>query len=308
MKDIEREKIIQYFNYNITLEHSAIIQYLFHAYTIGDAETENELEEIAREEMRHLRMFAHKVVELGGKPAIFDRAAVFLNAPTYEELIQLDIDAELMAIQEYKRQREDITEESAKKILTRAIEDETAHSILFKKMKENVKNIVKNGSSEIDENMAKVVQLLNTVLQKQYQKILEHLFQSFILRHKNPILSDEIEQKAIDQMKHFGWIAEEISEKGYSIDVNLPKAKAIENPQDIVKTIKEEESIAKNEFQDISTKVESPDLSWILQRIANREIHYTDLEKFLGSNEVDAKTASEIVKAFTVGSLFKKGG
>ncbi|MCX7760172.1 MAG: ferritin-like domain-containing protein [Hydrogenothermaceae bacterium] len=308
MRDLEREKIIQYFNYNITLEHSAIIQYLFHAYTIGDAETENELEEIAREEMKHLRMFAHKVVELGGKPAIFDRAAVFLNAPTYEDLIQLDIDAELMAIQEYKRQRDEITEESAKKILTRAIEDETAHSVIFKKMKENVKNIVKNGSSEIDENMAKVVQLLNTVLQKQYQKILEHLFQSFMLRHKNPILSDEVEQKAIDQMKHFGWIAEEISEKGFSIDVNLPKAKPMENPQDIIKAVKEEEITAKKEFQEISSKVESPDLSWILQRIADREIHYTDLERFLNSNDVDAKMASEIVKAFTVGSLFKRGG
>ncbi|WP_367576063.1 ferritin-like domain-containing protein, partial [Nocardia mangyaensis] len=59
MKDLEREKIIQYYNYNISLEHSAIIQYLFQAYTIGEAETENELEEIAREEMKHLRMFAH---------------------------------------------------------------------------------------------------------------------------------------------------------------------------------------------------------------------------------------------------------
>jgi len=85
------------------LGHSTIIQYLFHAYTIGEAETENEIEEIAREEIGHLRMFAHKVVELGGDPAISERASVFLHAPTLEELMQLNIDAELMAIKEYSK-------------------------------------------------------------------------------------------------------------------------------------------------------------------------------------------------------------
>lgn len=308
MKDLEREKIIQYFNYNITLEHSAIIQYLFHAYTIKDAETENELEEIAREEMKHLRMFAHKVVELGGTPAIFDRAAVFLNAPTFEELMQLNIDAELMAIDEYKRQRDEIKDESARRILTRAIQDETAHSIIFKKMKENIKELSKNGSSQIDENMAKVVGLLNSVIQKQYKKILEHLFQSFITRHKNPLLSDELEQKAIDHMKHFGWVAEEISEKGFKVDMSLPQAKPVYDIHQIVKENIEEEINSKQEMSEIAGKVEQPDLKWILDRIANREIHYTDLEKFLSNNEVDEKITSEIIKALTVGSLFKRGG
>ncbi|MGC9081245.1 MAG: hypothetical protein ACP5H4_06120, partial [Sulfurihydrogenibium sp.] len=53
----------------------------------------------------------------------------------------------------------------------------------------------------------------------QYKKILEELYQSFITRFKNPHLSDELEQKAIDKMKHFGWIAEKLSEKGYEIKV-----------------------------------------------------------------------------------------
>lgn len=307
MKDLEREKIIQYLNYNITLEHSAIIQYLFHAYTIKDAETENELEEIAREEMKHLRMFAHKVVELGGKPAIFDRAAVFLTAPTFEELMQLNIDAELMAIDEYKRQREEIKDESVKRILTRAIEDETAHSIIFKKIKENIKDLSQNSSSQVDENLSKVVEMLNSVIQKQYRKILEHLFQSFIVRHKNPMLSDELEQKAIDHMKHFGWIAEEISERGYKVDMTLPQAKQIEDVSQIIKENIDEEVASKQEFLEISKKMENPDLRWILERIANREIHYTDLQKFLDNNNIDEKTASELVRAFTVGSLFKKG-
>lgn len=53
--------------------------------------------------------------------------------------------------------------------------------------------------------------------------------------------------------------------------------------------------------------MENLDLKWILERIANREIHYMDLKKFIENNTVDEKVAAEIIKAFTVGSLFKKG-
>ncbi|GAB6072149.1 ferritin-like domain-containing protein [Venenivibrio stagnispumantis] len=307
MKDIEREKIIQLFNYNIALEHSAIIQYLFHAYTIKEAETENQLEEIAREEMRHLRMFAHKVVEYGGEPAITDRAAVFLRAPTIEELIQFDIDAELMAIKEYSLQLKDISDESAKRILQRVIDDETAHSEIFKKMKENAKLLQKESSSQIDENRAKIVEILNNLLQKQYQKILEELFQSFILRHKNPYLSDEIEQKAIDKMKHFGWIAEEISESGFEPDVSLPTSiNKYQNEKDIVISNKEADEKSSKEFYEVANNINEPDLKWILERISKREIHYTDLERFLNNKEITAKEVKAIISALTVGNLYNK--
>jgi len=154
--------------------------------------------------MRHLRMFAHKVVELGGDPAISERASVFLHAPTLEELMQLNIDAELMAIKEYSNQLNDINDESSKRILSRVINDETAYSQIFMKMKENLKQLIKTSSSQAEQERMEIAQLLNTVLQKQYKKILEELYQSFITRFKNPHLSDELEQKAIDKMKHFG--------------------------------------------------------------------------------------------------------
>ncbi len=307
MKDLEREKIVQYFNYNISLEHSAIIQYLFHAYTIGEAETENELEEIAREEMKHLRMFAHKVVELGGDPAISERSSVFLHAPTLEELMQLNIDAELMAIKEYSNQLKDITDESAKRILNRVIDDETAHSKIFLKMKENIRSMIKDSSSQKEQERMEIAQLLNEVLQKQYKKILEELYQSFITRFKNPHLSDELEQKAIDKMKHFGWVAEELSEKGYEIDVSLPIIEKIKEENRIVSSNVEQDLKSKEEFLSLSEKAGTSDLKWILERIASREIHYSDLKSFLENNQLSEKDYSKIISAFTVGSLFKKG-
>ena len=306
MKDLEREKVINYFNYNIALEHSAIIQYLFHAYTIGEAETENEIEEIAREEMRHLRMFAHKVVELGGDPAISDRANIFLHAPTLEDLMQFNIDAELMAIKEYTKQLNDITDPSCKRIIQRVIDDEIAHSKIFTKIKENLSQLIKTSSSQAQQERMEIADLLNTVLHKQYKKILEELYQSFVTRFKNPHLSDELEQKSIDSMKHFAWIAEELTEKGIEIDVSLPKVEKINQVDQIVEHNIQEENIFSQEFRNLAEKSKEESLKWILERISKREIHYKDLKAFLEKNDLTEKEVSRIFSAFTVGSLFKK--
>ncbi len=306
--DIEIKKAIDYLNYNIALEHSAIIQYLFHAYTIGEEGIENELEEIAREEMRHLRMFAHMVVDLGGIPAIDKRAAVYLEAPNVTDLIQFDIEAEQMAIEEYGKQLKDIPDKRVQRVLERAIKDETSHLHIFQDLKEKVKeNIAENGENYVlDENKLKIVHLLNQYLQKQYEKILESLYQSFVMRHKNPHLSDEIEQRAIDKMKHFGWVAEEISEYGAKPDMSMPPVNKIQDEEKIVEYHIEDQKEFPKEIESIASQVEDKDLKWILERIAKREIHYRDLEEFLKKPDVSEKEISQVISALTVGSLFKK--
>ncbi|HEK25321.1 MAG TPA: ferritin-like domain-containing protein, partial [Hydrogenobaculum sp.] len=135
---MEKDKIIEFINYNISLEHSAIIQYLFHAYTMHDEALENQLEEIAREEMKHLRMFAHKVVELGGIPAIDSRAEVFLEAPTIQDILELDIQAESMAIDEYSKQLKDIKDKDIVSMFERIIDDEKSHLHIFEDLKQKI--------------------------------------------------------------------------------------------------------------------------------------------------------------------------
>ena len=308
MDNIERQKIISYFNYNISLEHSAIIQYLFHAYTLGDeAGIEDDLEEIAREEMKHLRMFAHKVVELGGEPAISDRAAVFLHAPTPAELLNLDVEAEQMAIEEYSKQYDDIKDEAARRILERVVNDESSHRHLFLELKEKLteKEISGEGKA-LDENKLKIVQMLNEVLERQYKLILENLYQSFITRHKNPYLSDELEQKAIDKMKHYGWVAEEVAERGGEPNVKLPELEKVKDENTIIEKNLQEEKESPKIYEKLSQEIEDPDLQWILKRIQKREIHYTDLSKYLQKPDIPAEDVAKVISTLTVGSLFRK--
>ncbi len=305
MEELERKKIISYFNYNVALEHSAIVQYLFHAYTIGEPEIEEELEEIAREEMRHLRAFAHKVVELGGVPEVDKRASVFFHAPTPAELIKLDEEAEDMAIREYTAQYKDLKDERAKRILERAINDESSHKDIFIKLQEKLKEKEAKGEVVFDENKQKIVSILNNVLQQQYAKILEHLYQSFMLRFKNPHLSDELEQKAIDQMKHFGWIAEEVAEMGGDPNFELSPIRKIESEEEVVNETLKEEKEQKEKFSKLAEEVPDKDLQWILNRIAKREIHYVDLQEFLSRPDLKTDEVVKIISALTVGSLFK---
>src|SRR5205823_7815458 len=78
-------------------EHAAIIQYLQHAYKMGEGEVGTEVEGISRDEMRHFRWLGELVVELGGNPTM-ERDPIFLDTPQDFELMLLDIEAEDRAI------------------------------------------------------------------------------------------------------------------------------------------------------------------------------------------------------------------
>ncbi len=67
---VEKERVIELLNTDLQDEHGAIIQYLCHAYGIGEGELACEIEAISREEMRHLDWLAEMIVELGGQPSL----------------------------------------------------------------------------------------------------------------------------------------------------------------------------------------------------------------------------------------------
>ncbi len=246
------------------------------------------------------------VVKLGGLPAIDERAPVYLEAPTKHELLNLNIEAERMAIDVYSKQLKDIKDENMERIFERIIEDETSHLHIFKDLQQKIKEDASESSQVLDDNKVKIAKYLNEYLQKQYQKILETLHQYFITREKDPYLGDELEQRAIDKMKHFGWVAEEVPKFGIKPNVGLPSVSKVNNKQDIIDyQLKDQEEFPK-EIKDMSNVVPSEDLRWILDRISKRELHYTDLKLFLENPDTKEEDIKKVVYTLTVGSLFKK--
>ena len=55
---MDKTKMIELLNQDLQDEHGAIVQYLAHAYAMGEGELSCEVEAIAREEMRHLDWLA----------------------------------------------------------------------------------------------------------------------------------------------------------------------------------------------------------------------------------------------------------
>ena len=55
---MDKDKTIALLNQDLEGEHGAIVQYLSHAYAMGEGEMACEIEAIAREEMRHLDWLA----------------------------------------------------------------------------------------------------------------------------------------------------------------------------------------------------------------------------------------------------------
>ena len=123
---MEKGKIIEILNTDLQDEHGAIIQYLTHAYAMGEGEMACEIEAIAREEMRHLDWLAETIVELGGQPSL-KRGTMNMAGKAVPEWMANDVGLEEGAITNYKKHIEMIDDPKVKRLLKRILSDEQAH-------------------------------------------------------------------------------------------------------------------------------------------------------------------------------------
>ncbi|MFN3598729.1 MAG: ferritin-like domain-containing protein [Aquificaceae bacterium] len=137
---MDKREAINLLLYDVALEHSAIVQYLYHIFLISDGNITSEIEEIARQEMRHLKWFAQKVVQLGGQ-VILDRIEdmIVIGGPGWTDMLSKDVNAEEEAIRIYTSQLDMVKDDSVKRLLERVIKDEEDHRIEFSELVEKVK-------------------------------------------------------------------------------------------------------------------------------------------------------------------------
>ena len=123
---MEKKKIIELLNLDLQDEHGAIIQYLSHAYAIGEGEMSCEIEAMARDEMRHLDWLAETIVELGGKPSL-KRGTQNMAGKSPQEWMKNNVGLEEGAIEAYKKHIKAIDDPKIKRLLKRILADEQAH-------------------------------------------------------------------------------------------------------------------------------------------------------------------------------------
>ena len=120
---MDKDKIITLLNQDLKDEHGAIIQYLNHAYAMGEGEMACEIEAMARDEMRHLDWLAETIVELGGTPSL-KRGAMRMGGKSVADWMRNNVLLEEDAINLYREHIQSIDDPKIKRLLQRILSDE----------------------------------------------------------------------------------------------------------------------------------------------------------------------------------------
>jgi bacterioferritin len=276
-----KAEIISLLNQDIESEHGAIIQYLSHAYAMGEGEISCEIEAIAREEMRHLDWLAEKVTDFGGTISL-TRGKMIMKGTAVPAWMKNNVLLEEDAMETYKAQIKKIVDPEIKRLLKRILSDEEAHHGKFDHFIEKTKRgkmIDKRGKKSND-----VTAILDWGIEHEYTVVLQYLLHSYLAKDEK--VKEEMQDQVINEMQHLGWLAEEmIDRKGSPKVVHT----AIDKSKKLADMLKADIAIEKKvavRYDKAANKVKDEGLKKLLIRIRDHERYHADIFTDLLKKEV----------------------
>ena len=269
---MKKEEIIALLNEDLEGEHGAIIQYLTHAYAMGEGEMTCEIEAIAREEMRHLDWLADTIVGLGGTPSL-KRGKMRTEGKAVSDWMKNDVLAEEDAISMYKEHIKAIGDRKIKRLLKRILSDEESHHGDFAHFVDKAK---KEGAKDLrGDRKDRVAAVLNWGIEHEYTVVLQYLLHSYMAKDEEMKL--EMQDQAINEMQHMGWLAEEmVSGKGNPRMEHTKVDKSTKMGDMLRADIKIEKEVAA-EYDRAAKEVTVPDLKKLLKRIRDHELYHVEV-------------------------------
>ena len=269
---MKNEDIIALLNQDLEGEHAAIIQYLTHAYAMGEGEMACEIEAIAREEMRHLDWLAETIVELGGIPSL-ERGKMRMDGESVADWMKNGVLLEEDAMNPYKEHIKAIDDPKIKRLLKRILSDEESHHGDFMHFVEKAK---REGAKDVrGTRQDKITRVLNWGIEHEYTVILQYLLHSYMTANED--VKKEMQDQAINEMQHLGWLSEEmVDEKG------TPRIEHIEVDQstktaDMLRADIQIEREVAAEYDRAAREIEEPDLKELLKRIRDHEVYHAEV-------------------------------
>ena len=269
---MDKAKIVELLNKDLQDEHGAIIQYLNHAYGMGEGEMACEIEAMARDEMRHLDWLAETIVELGGTPSL-ERGTMRMGGALVTDWMKNDVRLEEGAIVQYKEHINLIDDAKIKRLLQRILSDEEAHHGKFEHFVEKAQ---KKGTKDVrGSRQDKTAQTLNWGIKHEYTVILQYLLHSYM--SSNEEAKEQLADQAINEMQHLGWLAEEMVGGGGNPKIEHIEVDRSTKPADRLRAdIKIEKEVAEA-YDQAAKETEDPDLRKLLHRIRDNEIYHIDV-------------------------------
>ena len=269
---MNKEEIIALLNKDIEDEHGAIIQYLSHAYGMGEGEMACEIEAMARDEMRHLDWLAETVVELGGTPSL-NRGTMKMEGKTVPEWMGNDVALEDGAIRQYEAHIEAVSDPKIKRLLKRILSDEESHRGDFQHFVDKAR---KEGATDLRGTRDdKLTRTLNWAIEHEYTVILQYMFQSYMTTNEE--IKKELQDQAINEMQHLGWLAEKIIDISGNPRIEHAEVNQATGTADMLKADIQIEQEVAAAYDRAASETDDPDLRELLLRIRDHEIYHTDV-------------------------------
>jgi len=231
-----------------------------------------EFEAIAREEMRHLDWLAETIVELGGVPGL-ERGEMRVGGESVVDWMKNDVLQEEDGINLYKEHIKSIDDPKIKRLLQRILSDEESHHGDFEHF---VSKALKEGAKDVRGNRTdRVVQTLNWGIEHEYTVILQYMFQSYMTT--NPEAKKQLEDQAINEMQHLGWLAEKIIDISGNPRIEHTEVNQSTKTIDMLRAdIKIEQEVAAA-YDRAATESEDPGLKELLLRLRDHELYHTEV-------------------------------
>ncbi len=271
------ESIIELLRKDMRGEHQAIIQYLRHAYAMGEGEVACEVEAIAREEMRHLDWLADLIVELGGDPTM-ERDPVDMSPGAPAEQLLKDVDLEQVAIDQYRAHIDTIDHPKVRRILSRILHDELVHKGQFGDLAEEAgaEHAAEAEEAERTEPEAgpapRTAAILGHGIRHEYTVVLQYLYHSFVSPDKE--IAEELSNAAINEMQHMGWLSEEVAEGGGDPDMSHGDLVLTRDHREMLEANIAVEREVTHDYTEQIPELDDPGLQSLLERIRDHEIHH----------------------------------
>ncbi len=266
---MDKNEIIKLLNQDVEDEHGAIIQYLGHAYAMGEGEMACEIEATARDEMRHLDWLAETIVALGGQPSL-KRGKMLTAGKTVSEWMEQNVALEEGAIKQYREHIKLIDDKQIKRLLERILSDELAHQDDFRhfvdKAKKKDMQDVRGGRQD------STTEVLDWGIEHEYTVILQYLFHSYMTPDAEA--SKQFEDQAINEMQHLGWLAEELVGSGGSPRLEHTKADQSTGTADMLRADIAIERQVADKYDQAAKETQDADLKKLLLRIRDNELYH----------------------------------
>ncbi len=294
-------------------EHAAIIQYLRHAYLMGEGELAGEIEGIAREEMRHFWILSRWIVRLGGDTDT-DRGFTDLAGDAVPDWMGRDVAAEDRAIAMYEEYLTRIEDPDLRDDIAYILADERRHRDDFAHFVEKTEQ---EPPGEADEPAAPLAAIdreaLDWGVQHEYGALLQYLVHSFEMMDLDEEVSSQLLMQAINEMQHMGWFGEELAESGLEMPLTHPPLELPAAPTDKLQVNIRQEQETAAQYARYLPQIADPGVKGVLDDARGQELYHEALFKRLlkrvetsHPEPPPASVPAPTSKVWTIGTLKKK--